>query len=345
MDKIMGFFKPRKEDNVNELSVFDYQQLDAETRVVVKQRTGEIKELMRNTAEAIVRIGEKLAEVREQLPEGHFQDWLKQEFDWSRRTAYNFISVYEQFGARANFAQINIAASALYLLAAPSTPDEARQEALTRAETGEAIGHKEAKEIVSDHKPALASQPLVTFEEQLGLGQVATTIVDAGHLAEGLAAVMAAEPPPIAPIFFRPVEELEEERYRMTTEPETGPSTDSGQAPAPWEMTPEQATAGLAKLEADLRTTANSGQSLGAEAPASALPPFAPMWHFSLSLRLGEAPAYFLLTYDGKRSFMFPAELSKAVIMFVRENTERIVAVEIEHKEIPVAAPDWLIAK
>jgi hypothetical protein len=43
----------------------------------------------------------------------------KAEFGWSRRIAYNFINVYAAFGERANLAQIDIATSALYLLAAP----------------------------------------------------------------------------------------------------------------------------------------------------------------------------------------------------------------------------------
>jgi hypothetical protein len=139
---------------MNQLALFDYEQLDSETRIVVQQRTGEIKDLVRTTAENVVRIGEKLAEVRERLDNGRFQAWLSGEFDWSRRTAYNFISVYEQFGGdRAKFAQLDIATSALYLLAAPSTPAEARAEVLDRAEQGERITHSTAKEIVEEHKP------------------------------------------------------------------------------------------------------------------------------------------------------------------------------------------------
>jgi hypothetical protein len=41
---------------------------------------------------------------------------------------------------------------ALYLLAEPSTPDEARQAAIERAEAGERITHSTAKNIVSEHK-------------------------------------------------------------------------------------------------------------------------------------------------------------------------------------------------
>jgi hypothetical protein len=135
-----------------QLVLFDYGTLDSETRIVVQQRTGEIKDLVRTTAENIMQIGEKLLEVQVKLGSGQFDAWLESEFSWSRRTAYNFISVHKQFQGRANFAQMEIATSALYLLAAPSTPAGAVDEALERADKGERISHGMAKEIVAEHK-------------------------------------------------------------------------------------------------------------------------------------------------------------------------------------------------
>jgi hypothetical protein len=136
----------------NQLVLFDYGTLDQETRIVVQQRTDELKTMFRRTAEDIVEIGKKLDDVRKRLRNGQFDDWLKAEFDMSRRTAYNFVNVYERFGS-ANFAQLDISVSALYLLAAPGTSDEARAEALTRAEAGESITHAAAKDIVVEHRP------------------------------------------------------------------------------------------------------------------------------------------------------------------------------------------------
>jgi hypothetical protein len=137
-----------------QLVLFDYGQLDGETRIVVQQRASEIKSLVRATAENIAQIGEKLTEVRARLHNGGFNGWLESEFGWSRRTAYNFIAVYEKFRDRANFAQLDIATSALYLLAAQSTPDEAVNEALGRAESGERITPAVAQDIIAAHKPA-----------------------------------------------------------------------------------------------------------------------------------------------------------------------------------------------
>jgi hypothetical protein len=138
--------------DVAALAPFDYQQLDMETRLSVQQFTREIKERIQRSAQTIVEIGERLAEVRERLEDGQFTAWLQTEFAWSRRTAYNFISVFERFG-RANVAQLDIAASALYLLSAPSTPDTARAAVIERAETGERITHQAVKQLIEQHQP------------------------------------------------------------------------------------------------------------------------------------------------------------------------------------------------
>jgi hypothetical protein len=135
---------------LSQLAIFDYQSLDAETRIVVQQRPGEIKALVRRSAQDIIEIGQKLIEVKERLPHGQFGPWLDTEFGWKTTTAWNFIQVAIKFS---NFEDLDqFAPSALYLLAAPSTPDEARQEALDRAAQGETITHATAKQIVNGYK-------------------------------------------------------------------------------------------------------------------------------------------------------------------------------------------------
>lgn len=130
---------------------FDYATLDTQTRIVLEQRTDEIKSLIRRSANDIIDIGQKLSEVKEQLGHGSFMNWLKSEFNWSVATATRFMQVSEQFKF-VNLTNLQIAASALYLLAAPSTPEKARTEALERATVGEAITNTEAKAIVTRHK-------------------------------------------------------------------------------------------------------------------------------------------------------------------------------------------------
>lgn len=137
---------------------FEYGILDAETKIVVQQRTNEIKTLIRRTSQDIITIGQKLTEVKQHLRHGSFINWLKSEFSWSVSTATKFMQVGEQFKS-VNFTNLNITASALYLAAAPSTPKEARAEVLRRASLGENISYTKAKAIVWQHKKSAKSNP------------------------------------------------------------------------------------------------------------------------------------------------------------------------------------------
>lgn len=131
---------------------FDYEILNQENRFVIQQRTKELKERLQRTAQDIWEIGQKLADVRSRLKHGQFEAWLEAEFGWSRRTAYNFIRVYEAFQEDAKFAQSNIAPSALYILASPSTPQAIRDKFIQQAKTGTKVTHKDILNAVSQQK-------------------------------------------------------------------------------------------------------------------------------------------------------------------------------------------------
>jgi hypothetical protein len=132
---------------------FDYATLDSETRIVVQQRTSEIKALMKRAASDIIEIGQKLIEVKARLGHGNVGGWLETEFDWSWDTAKRFMRVAETFQNQ-QIADFQIAPSALYLLAAPSTPETARIEAIERATAGEPITYSKAREIVEQDQEA-----------------------------------------------------------------------------------------------------------------------------------------------------------------------------------------------
>lgn len=130
----------------NPITDFDYAALESESRIIVQQHTYEIKSLMRRTASDIIYIGQKLKEVKEQLGHGYFRRWLKVEFDWGIWTATKFMQVADKFKC-VKITHLDIAPSALYELAAPSTPEAALGEALERANCGETITHSKAKAI------------------------------------------------------------------------------------------------------------------------------------------------------------------------------------------------------
>ncbi|MGK7895536.1 MAG: DUF3102 domain-containing protein [Xenococcus sp. (in: cyanobacteria)] len=150
----------QSENNINEVKIsFDYKILSSQKQIIIKQCTGEIKKRLRRTAQDIWEIGKKITEVRSQLEHGQFEVWLRSEFGWSRRTAYNFINVYETFSDSKNFAQLDIATSALYKLAAPSTPQSIRQQFLSKAEQGEKITHKKITEALKTTKKSQVIDP------------------------------------------------------------------------------------------------------------------------------------------------------------------------------------------
>jgi hypothetical protein len=139
---------------------FDYETLPFQQRVSVQSVATEIKEHLRHTAQIIWRIGEKLVQVRSQLENRQFNTWLKAEFGWSQRTAYNFINVYQAFPELANFARIDICISALYLLAAPSTPEDIRHHFLDCAIAGEKINYKEIQKAIKEAKQSTSDSKL-----------------------------------------------------------------------------------------------------------------------------------------------------------------------------------------
>lgn len=125
---------------------FDYGSLDTDTARFVQQQTDEIKGLFRQSVENVLAIGRNLIQVKERLAHGQWLNWLVAEFDWTDRTALNFMNVAQQFKSE-KLSDLNIAASALYVLAAPSTPSEAREEAITRAQAGERITVSAARDL------------------------------------------------------------------------------------------------------------------------------------------------------------------------------------------------------
>jgi hypothetical protein len=135
---------------------FEYQTLTDRQCAEIQKLTREIREKIRTTAQTIWDIGHKLVEARSQLDPCQFSSWLQMEFDWSRRTAYNFINVFEAFPelGRAKFARVDISISALYLLAAPSTQQEIRHDFLNRALAGEYVTHKVIQTAIQEVKEA-----------------------------------------------------------------------------------------------------------------------------------------------------------------------------------------------
>lgn len=146
---------------------FDYGLLAPEVRNRVQEAAHRIHELERKTSEAVIEIGGHLSAVREEIGWGRFDEWVDREFQWSRRTAYNFIKVYEVFGGSAIIAQSS--PTALIALASGSVPEHIREGFEVAAEAGRPVRHKDVKEAVEAHRE---QQHRATVEVDAETGEI-----------------------------------------------------------------------------------------------------------------------------------------------------------------------------
>lgn len=117
---------------------YDYDLLPEEHRDAVRRAARTIKPLLKRTAEDIFIIGAELRDVKAMLPHGKYTEWLSVEFGLSDRMAQHFVNVRERLGPKSDKFSV-LPPSTLYLLAAPSTPDEAIQEVEQRLDSGDRL--------------------------------------------------------------------------------------------------------------------------------------------------------------------------------------------------------------
>ena len=97
---------------------------------VLAQNAQEIRKLGKRASADVIEIGRRLTEMKKMCGHGNWMPWLQQEFGWTDRQARNFMRVYDLSRKSENFSDLKIPVSALYLLAAPSTPPEAVDEVI-----------------------------------------------------------------------------------------------------------------------------------------------------------------------------------------------------------------------
>jgi hypothetical protein len=131
---------------------YNYELVAAEHRQPVRAAALEIKRGLVRTQQELITIGSRLIEVKDRLAHGQFADWLKVEFELSERMAQRMMNVAEVYGDKSDTVSV-FSQSALYLLAAPSTPKAARQAAVVEAQTtGKRPTKKRTQEIIDMHK-------------------------------------------------------------------------------------------------------------------------------------------------------------------------------------------------
>lgn len=117
---------------------YDYSLVSEAYRDTLRRSAITIKPRLKRAAEDIFVIGKELKATKALLPHGEYTNWLDIEFGLSERMAQRFVNVYERLGSKSDIMSV-LPPTTLYLLAAPSTPDEAIQTVETELDAGERI--------------------------------------------------------------------------------------------------------------------------------------------------------------------------------------------------------------
>ncbi|ESY03242.1 hypothetical protein X753_24085 [Mesorhizobium sp. LNJC399B00] len=152
----MARVNPDLYDDSSAKCAFNYFGLNDVDTIAVREAATRIKLRMRRTVEDIIGIGLDLIDIKERVGHGHFMKWIKAEFKMSERSAQNFMGVAEVYADKyASLADLKVTAEALYLLAAPKTPSEVRDEIDRRIDAGELVTKATYDQAMAAHRAAM----------------------------------------------------------------------------------------------------------------------------------------------------------------------------------------------
>jgi Protein of unknown function (DUF3102) len=138
------------------------QPKSSATETILAQNAEAIRALGKRVIADIIEIGRLLTETKKIAGHGGWLPWLDREFGWTSDTAQNFMAVHSMVAKNGNFPDLNLPVSGLYLLAAPSTPEEAREAVIARAESGERLSVKDVRNQIEEartkHAPETADR-------------------------------------------------------------------------------------------------------------------------------------------------------------------------------------------
>lgn len=149
-------------------------------RELVVSKTALIRVRIGSAAEAIYEIGRELRQVKVVLGRrGKWEQWLGEEFEWTDRTARRYMAVSLRMTKAAEADKLELyAPSALYVLAAESTPEAARDEADNLSASGERITYTGAQELVERHKAAQEAFDGLTPDQQEEIAAKAAALAE-----------------------------------------------------------------------------------------------------------------------------------------------------------------------
>jgi hypothetical protein len=150
--------------------------LDAPAKIddpILVEHADAIRTLGKQTIANIIEIGRHLTEAKKIAGHGNWLPWLEREFGWSDDTAERFIRLAALAHQIPQVAEYDIPISGLYLLAKPSTPEEARGEIMELAKSGEPVSTSTIKETIrKSREPTKGSEISVDGKPIIRLSRV-----------------------------------------------------------------------------------------------------------------------------------------------------------------------------
>jgi len=145
--------------------VFTYAALSREDEAAAREDAAIIKTNLRSAAESVITVGQALIRQKAKLPHGMFLPWIDAEFGMTDRTALNFTRVADKYGTKSEIVS-DLTASALYELAAPSTPPEIRDRVEEMIVDGEKVTAAQIKRMKAEAKAAREESERLRIEAE-----------------------------------------------------------------------------------------------------------------------------------------------------------------------------------
>lgn len=127
-----------------------------------------IRVLAKRTAADIIEIGQRLIAVKAKKNHGEWLRWLKDEFNWTQPTAFNYMHVAEAFGSKlSTLDNLTIDLGALYLLARDDVGEEVRDKIIEHVEPGERITKAKAEELIEAARAEVRAEAKIDQREAI----------------------------------------------------------------------------------------------------------------------------------------------------------------------------------
>lgn len=160
---------------------------DDRAEIELAAHSAVIKALGKRVISDVIEIGARLTACKKLCGHGNWLPWLDREFGWTEQHARKFMHVAEMSKSN-NLFDLDIPVSGLYLLAAPSTPETARETIIEHAQNGEALTLDQVKQMIADARKDESDK----YERRLADAQ-AKYKAEADQLREDLKGALSPE--------------------------------------------------------------------------------------------------------------------------------------------------------